>query len=165
MPAIDFTTALARLLREPALRREFAHDASSVAGRLHVRAEDRAAVVALPLAALERQAETLLRKRFHEARKLAPHTFALLGERAWERFGSYALAHWPAGHHRHLLDALGFCEDLGTPCKSECNRLRFLAANRRLRIHWPTDQRGGGLQILFRTRDGSLRESTVQLGI
>jgi len=57
--AIDLTTALGRLLTNPALRREHARSAAEVARRLPLRAADLDAFVKLDPAALEAQAELL----------------------------------------------------------------------------------------------------------
>jgi hypothetical protein len=168
VPKIDFTTALARLLGNAALREKFATDPSAVAEQMGIRDEDRASLIALPSAELEFQAGTLLRKRFHEARKLAPKTFSQLGQESWNRFKNYADSHWPEGHQRHVLDALAFCEHLQTPSNSERNRLHFIASRRRLMLRWTTDLPGTAnlaLQILRRSRDGAIRESAIYFGL
>ena len=58
-PAASFTTALARLLTNDALRVEFAHDAHGTARRLHLDGEDMDALLRLDAASLEAQAQRL----------------------------------------------------------------------------------------------------------
>ena len=136
MHAIDFTTALARLLRDGAQRDSFRANAIGAADQLNVRAEDRAAFITLSPAELDAQADVLLRKRLDHVKRLAPALCAKCADRLWPRFREYARHQWPESA---TGDALHFCEhvllsDSGIASRTELNRLRFLASTARLRV-------------------------------
>jgi hypothetical protein len=161
MPA-DLTTVLGRLLADPALRAELRRDPGAVARLLDA---DAAALRELYLEDLERQAETLLDKRFHEVEKLLPQTVAQLGARAAEAFREHALGYWPEGCWRHAEDAAAFgrfLEERKLPrSESELNRLHFAMGTGRLSLRFAADARVGGrprraLQLLYRRR-GAVR--------
>src|SRR4051812_929882 len=75
---IDFSTALGRLLRDAALREQFARDPALVAALLQVRDGERAEFAALSPEEIEVQATILLRKRFDAVRRLIPVTMERL---------------------------------------------------------------------------------------
>jgi hypothetical protein len=161
---IDFTTALARLLRDGAWRDSFRENPSETADALHVRVADRAAFVSLSPNELEAQADTLLRKRIDQVKQFAPELCAGLGERLWPQFREYARRHWP---EKASDDALRFCEKISATdprvvSKAEINRLRFTASNRCICLC-----RIGAfkIQILFRNKNGGVRELRLSLRV
>jgi hypothetical protein len=145
----DLTRAIARLLVDEELRR----DPVAAAERLGI-----PELARLDPAQLEAQARTLLRKRFHEVRKLVPQTIANLGPQAACRFEEFAHGFWPTGHRRHLQDALRFCEALGSQAnRAETHRVRFALGPGRMALYVVSDllllgRRRRALQILFRGR-------------
>ena len=112
---------------------------------------------------LESQAETLLDKRFREVKLLIPVTIMKLGPLARSHFIEYAQTFWPKGHLRHVLDAASFGQYLieNNPkcvCRSEINRMAFVANRRRFSCHLVRDAKVNGryrsaLQLCFRVRD------------
>ncbi len=102
MPGIDLTTALARLLSDARLRREYTLDATALARRLDVDENHLEGFLGLDRHGLEIQAEALIAKRYHEVATMLPETIARQGEAAREKFFEYAQSTWPAGHRRHL---------------------------------------------------------------
>jgi len=168
MPA-EFTTVLGRLLADPALRAELRGDPDALARRLDA---DPEALRALDAGELERQADTLVDKRFHEVEKLLPATIAGLGDAAARVFGEHAARSWPEGHRRHAEDAAAFgafLEGRHLPrCRAELNRLRFAMGRKRFSFRFVPDARIGGrarraLQILYRRR-GEVRSLALYLG-
>ena len=164
----DLSTALGRLLCDSALREAFARNPAAVAALLEVRPVDYEVFTFLSPVEIEDQARALLKKRFHEVRKLAPITCGQLGPRASSSFDAYAQTHWPEGHCRHLRDALAFYERAAGRCQSELNRLRFSLGRRRFVVHAVADlpvnsrpQRA--LQILTRSRGGVINERAIFL--
>ncbi len=166
----DFTTALARLLTDRSLLESYRVDARETAERLSVRPSDVDAFLSLDAADLEAQAETLVRKRFHEVAGMIPETITGLGgrEEARHAFEEYAATRWPGGHRRHLADAVAFCAHLlgqerRTVCRAEYHRLRFVLCRRRFAIHLVRDLVVDGrarpaLQILYGARGDSPRQ-------
>ena len=161
MPA-DLTTVLGRLLVDPALRAELRRDPARVARMLDA---DALALREIEGDDLERQAETLVDKRFREVGKLLPLTLASLGAAAARIFREHALLHWPEGHRRHAADAeafIRFLEERKLPrSASELNRLRFARGRGRLSLRFVADAWVGGrprraLQLLYRCR-GAVR--------
>jgi hypothetical protein len=127
---IDFTTALGRLLRDGTRRDSFRANASSAADELNVRAEDRAAFIALSPTDLDAQADVLLRKRLEHVKRLTPELCAKLAGYVWPHFRVYARSQWPEDANR---DALHFCEhvllkDAQTVSRAELNRSSFSRA-------------------------------------
>jgi hypothetical protein len=169
MPA-EFTTALGRLLTNQALRAEFRRDPRKAAACLDLSDADRDALMALEPQDLDRQAETLLLKRFHEVGKRMPRTFASLGGDAARRFRSYAVRAWPEGHDRHLRDAVAFGEfllrdEFTGVSRPELHRLRFELEGGRWSALWiPDASIGAGLQILWRTRKGGIEAAMITFG-
>lgn len=173
MPERDLLSALGRLLSDSALRRQFQRDPLEAARKLALRPADLAAFVALEAGGLERQAQCLLNKRFHEIGKLMPETMARLGPSARTLFSAYAPGHWPAGHTRHVEDAIEFGRFLlreNEPmCRAEWNRLHFTLSPARFCAHFVRGIRAGGrmrtgLQCLYRT-NGTPRECVIFLGL
>lgn len=172
MHAIDFTTALARLLRDGAQRDSFRANAICTADQLNVCAEDRAAFITLSPSELDAQADVLLRKRLDQVKRLAPTLCAGLAGHLWPRFRDYARRYWPEDAKG---DALHFCEyvllnDAGFVSRTELNRLRFLASTERLRVNIVRDllvgnRRRSGIQILRRGRKGSVYETWLYLAV
>jgi len=173
MPGIDLTTALARLLSDSGLRRDFTRDANEVARRLDVDENDLEGFLGLDRDGLEIQAAALIGKRYHEAAAMLPETIARQGEAARDRFFEFAETSWPRGHRRHLEDAVAFCRflmerDGPEPSRAEWNRLQFLLRNRRLALHvvWRHPYRlrhRPTLQLLTRRRDGRPRQTVMYL--
>ena len=172
MHAIDFTTALACLLRDGRRRNLFRSSAASTADELNVRAEDRAAFLMLSPAELDAQADLLLRKRLEHVKRLAPELCARLTGHLWPCFQEYARNLWPQDAIR---DALHFCEhvllnDAQLVLRTELNRLRFLASSAQMRVYLVRDFRVGnrrrnGIQILRRGGKGSIREMWLYLAV
>lgn len=111
-PPRDFTSVLGLLLSDGPLLARFLAEPSAALDGLGVREQDRAALASLDRAALARQAEMLLDKRFHEAARSLPRTLALVGRAAPALFRELVGPAWPVGHERHLVDALRFHEAL-----------------------------------------------------
>jgi hypothetical protein len=137
--AIDFVTALGRLLRDGALRDAFALDPTALADRLRVREGDRPMFLQLVPADLEFQAQVLLKKRFGLVRRRLPQTCARLGNEAWPMFRTWARNE--SIHPTTAPDAHGFCEHLAharpvAVCPFERNRMRFTAGRRRCAVHF-----------------------------
>jgi hypothetical protein len=171
--AVELTTALGRLLRDAALRQQFRQNPTGIASALGVPDDSLCALTSLNLHELDLQAEMLLKKRFHEVQRLLPDTFNGLGATAYEQFVQYAGDHWPQGHQRHIEDAAGFGQYLleharAYVCRSELNRVAFLAGRRRITVHWVPDgllsgRRRHAIQILYRLR-GWPRQLVFYLG-
>lgn len=156
----NFPSALARLLKDPQLRAQFAADPGATVQALGLAGPDAATLAALSSAALEHQAHMLLRKRFEALRRHVPLTLTHLNAEAWERFTEYAIGQWPEGHRRHLIDALSFCRWLAErglafePC--ERNALRFALSRWPLKLYlvWRLavdGPRRPALQLFYRT--------------
>ena len=147
---MDFNSALARLLREGALRDAFRIDSCGVLTGFALTPRDEQALAGLRYEDLEVQADILLRKRFDAVKRLVPQTCEGAG---WERFRVYARQCWP---ETPVADAAAFCEESGCPVPSERNRARFLAGRARGACFWL--RRGGGepsrLQIFLRWGKG-----------
>jgi len=169
MPASDFTTVLARLLSESALRAEFTSSKERVLGGFELSRGDREGLLGLDACDLELQAQALVTKRRTEVASLLPDTFALLGiERSAALFAMYAETNWPDTHRRHLEDAVKFGEYLqrvGAPVsESELNLLRFRLQGRHFSVrvieHATAKRRmRSALQILIRI--GSRQRSAI----
>jgi hypothetical protein len=153
------TEAFAMLLADPRLRATFRDAPESAAELIGVSADARAAFLALPPEAVERQASCLIDKRAHEIRPLIPRSAAMLGDRYATLFNEYASGAWPEGHRRHWLDAAGFTEFLKKRREvfdpAEAHRAAFHRGAGRLSFHvvrrYPT--RSGtrpAVQILWR---------------
>lgn len=164
--ATDLTAALARLLSDASLRRDFARDPVEVAHGLDVAETHRVAFCSLRAEQLEAQARVLLDKRFHAVADLLPRTMMRLGDDARALFDAHALSFWPTGHRRHLEDAVAFTEFVISRHPmfvdvAEINRLRFLKCDGRIRLHFagvrvPGSRPRRAVQLLFRAaRDGS----------
>ena len=164
----DLTTALGRLLSDAGMRESFRSNPGEVADRFELSAADREALGAIDPEGLDAQADVLMRKRLHEARRYLPRTMEGLGDAAGGWFRRYAAGNWPVGHRRHVDDALGFAgflADRRIPgrCRDEINRLRFLSRGGRFAVHvvpdLPIDGRPrSALQILYRDRGSQPRQ-------
>lgn len=173
MPGIDLTTALGRLLSDPALRRDHANDAEGLARRLGIDEAHLEAFLGLDREGLQTQVQALIANRFHEATMLLPATAERLGEDARALFFAFAVFTWPKGHRRHLEDAVTFgefvkCRNSAAPCQAEYNRLRFMLTQRRCAIHFVARfpngrRRRPALQLLYRRHDGSRRQGVLYL--
>ncbi len=162
--AIDLTTALGRLLTDPALRSEFFQNRAATLETLGLDPAAAGVLQQIDETTFERQAQGLIDKRFHEVMKMLPMTLRLLGEDASRTFQEYAGAFWPDGHRRHLIDAVEFCRYLrdqkrGPVCRPEQNTVEFRLSQRRFRIHLVTDyyvhdKRRLAIQVLTRSNDG-----------
>ncbi|HAB14832.1 MAG TPA: hypothetical protein PLX89_09860 [Verrucomicrobiota bacterium] len=158
MPAIDFTTALARLLRDGRLRDEFAADPKAVTAQMELAERDSLTLQALDPTDLEFQAQVLLRKRFDVVRRLIPQTCRHLSDQAWPSFAQYARGHWPNSGDAAEIDAQAFCSHLQSVYSDrvsplEWNRLRFALSKKLLAVHLlgrNATQTRTALQILIR---------------
>src|SRR5579863_4742358 len=123
---VDLTTALGRLLADPALRAELRRDPETVARTLDA---DVGALRDLEVGDLDEQARTLIEKRFGEVSRRSPLTVSLLGARARALFWEHAISFWPEGHRRHSEDAAAFVHYLQERklphSRAELHRLRF----------------------------------------
>ncbi len=172
MAAIDFITALGRVLHNGSLRDSFAADAPAFVRQIELREEDQASFLKLIPADLEFQARTLLRKRFDLVRHRLPKTCGAMGEAAWLEFVRYGRSHAPAGKYPALTDALGFAQYLTEArpdvlCRRELNRCRFALGPRRFALHLVAAQNRRQiprLQILLRRRSNAWREWLIYLG-
>lgn len=147
--AINFSTALGRLLTNGQLRQEFVSDPAQSAAHLGVREEDHTTFISLSPKALVAQAEGLLRKRMCEVSKLLPMTRRKIGDRFTELFRSHAERFWPAGHRRHEVDAHAFCELLASVndpglCRAEWVELRLRLNPHGITICYVPDLSVGG---------------------
>lgn len=137
----DFTTALARLLSDSGLRREFEKNPTAVADQLLESAYDKQTLLAISPAQLNSQADGLLQKRANQIANFLPQTWQLLAETARPKFLTYASENpWPEGHRRHLLDATSFGEwlsDRSDPglVRCELHRCRFALSPSRMKLH------------------------------
>jgi hypothetical protein len=123
---------------------------------------------------LENQAQTLIEKRLHEARRLLPLTFSRLHPSGAKWFEDFSSGYWPSGPGRHRLDALAFCDFLKKKgfqevCIAEANRLSFFLSGKNRRIHFLQDHQiqnrsKAALQVLWKTRNGALKEFIFYLG-
>lgn len=156
---LDFTTALARLLRDGALRDEFRENGNALADAWNLGGEERASILALDPDDLDFQARVLLRKRYSQIEHIIPATCRALGADAWPVFYAYARTRWPEDE---LRDAHAFCmfvkeRNPEVLCTAEWNRLNFITGTRRIAFHLA----GPALQILLRRRNGGWREWAV----
>jgi hypothetical protein len=159
--AIDFATALSRLLRDGSLRDAFAADPIRLTRELGVSDDDFQALVSLSPAELEIQANVLLRKRFDEVRRLLPVTCSRIGKVAWSSFKGYARSHWPQHVPMALCDARAFCiflrlHNTQALCRSEENRVVFAGSDKRFSLSFVPDVPRGqrthfGIQLLLRS--------------
>lgn len=171
--AIELTEALARLLSDAPLRRDFARDPAGMARALEVAEAHRAAFCSMRGEQLDAQAAVLVGKRFHEVAALLPRTFERLGDAARTLFGAHAETFWPTGHRRHIEDAVAFGEFIieRNPAfadVAELNRLRFLSGGRWVRFHFvgvrvPGPRPRRALQVLYRT-PADVRSWLLHLG-
>lgn len=171
MAAIDFETALARLLRDGFLRDAFAKDPILLAKQIGVRDTDFQTLVSLPPADLEFQANVLLHKRYDEIRRVLPVTCRRLGNGAWPSFKEYGRSHWPQHVPVALCDARAFCGFLRVTnpaalCRSEENRIVFAGSDKRFSLSLvpdlPRRQKSYfGIQLFFRSRTRGWREVAV----
>ena len=104
--------AIASLLSSPELREQFEMSSEKVAQMLNIADADLDAFMSIDTLELQRRADALLNKRWHEIRRLVPLTIDGLGAVANEVFRSYATNDWPVGHRRHPVDALRFLQFL-----------------------------------------------------
>ena len=103
---------LGRLLSDQDLRERFQAAPFKVATSLGLTGSNLELVCGIDPAELERQAETLLLKRWHEVRKLAPKSIEGLAD-GLSLFRFFARHYWPEGHRRHLQDCVSFLRFLG----------------------------------------------------
>ena len=171
MAAVDFITALGRVLHSGALRDAFAADAVACVRRIGLRESDWPAFLQLAPADLEFQARTLLRKRFELVRRALPATCTALGREAWPVFERYGRLNAPAGRDPTNGDILGFALHLDHESNEsldpgELNRCRFVCGSRRLAGHIVISPRRLGLptlQILLRQGSGRWQEWRLYL--
>ena len=174
--AIDFVTALGRILSDAALRAAFAADPVGVARELRLREADRPAFLRLRLVDLEFQARVLLRKRFDLVRLVLPQTFRNLGNDAWSEFQRCTENAPPlqTDQAQKIEDAFAFSRHLHrlrprALCSVEASRAQFARGHARLglRFIWAKTSRGSrrpGVQIFLR-RSARWDEYLVYFGI
>jgi hypothetical protein len=165
---LDFTGAFARLLRDGALRDQFAAGPRAAAERMNLSAADQAAVAALDPEDLEFQALVLLRKRFDSVRRLVPRTCTAAGTDAWLIFREYARKCWPCATPLAIHDAANLCRRLrekngASPCRSEQNRLDFALRGKWLALRLASDLFVNGrtfpaIQVFLRSRNNRFVE-------
>lgn len=96
------------LLTQPRLRAAFRADRRAIARSLAAGETLRQRLESLCPDQLEEQARLLIAKRWREVSTLAPRSC----DGKFRLFQAYAGKHWPKGHRRHLVDAVGFVESL-----------------------------------------------------
>ena len=173
MVAIDFVTALGRVLHDGALRDAFAADPAAFVGSLGLEGQDRAMFLRLAPADLEFQARVLLRKRFVLVRDLLPATCENLGADAWPEFARYGRVAAHGGKTQTAEDAFGFSRHLlahrsQALCPAELNRCRFVQERRRAAFHIarPLDHaKRPALQVLCRIGRRRWREWTIYFAV
>lgn len=173
MGSLSYTDALARLLANAALRRQFARDPYGTIAPWGLAKADQANLVKINLAQLESQAKALIQKRQFEVFRLMPDTVGNLGKRAVEVFEQYAETNWPEGHRRHLLDACGFASHLmhhepNAIDQSELHVLTFVGSKRLFSIRIVRSGYhllGRRVQILYRLRGQYVRHLGLYLGL
>lgn len=163
MAAIDFITALGRLLHDGKLRDRFSENPTALAKQLSLSESDWPMFLRLVPSDLEFQAKVLLRKRFNLVRDALPQTCGRLGDDAWLEFQRY-------GRSPHVVegpsvedDVTGFCRhvagrDLELVDPVEFNRLRFAQARRPIAFYLvpaPVSARPAqqGVQVFIRYRN------------
>ena len=161
---IDFPTALTRLLSQSDLRARFRLTPDVAMAEMNLRKEERAALLSLDLDDLDRQANSLIAKRFHEVRRLLPVTMGSLINDGRPQFFLYAAKRWPNGQKRHIDDAVAFCYFIERKCLGLVNRfermwLEFILAEGRIQIRWVPDFTNRGrlwiaVVIMYRNRQG-----------
>lgn len=172
MEAVDFITALGRVLHDGTLRDAFARDADAFVISINLRESDRPAFLRLSPADLEVQARVLLHKRFDQVRRLLPHTCRALGKSAWEEFAATLRSGSQAGAGFAVEDAHQFCSQLARTqsdclCTVELNRCRFAQRRRRMALHLvrrPQGRRSHALQLLVRFGPSRWREWQIYFG-
>ena len=157
---MNWVDAQTRLLIDANLRCRFRSNPDSVAHELAIGDSEKRLFVSLDPAELEAQAESLIRKRFHEVQQRLPKTCDGMGEHRLNVFRRYARQHWPTGHERHHTDAVEFGAYLqglrtGLLFVPEWNRERFTLSRKRWCVNllrpngnWVT--RRFGIELLFR---------------
>lgn len=173
MAKMVFCEALGKILSDRSLREAFLRDPNDCASRLSLQSQDVPAFIRMSTDEIQRQAQTLLKKRFHEVSKWLPATISRLGAAAWTDFRDYAELEWPQGHNRHLRDAIGFGEHLQRSRRRELStrefhRLRFRDSSQKLRLgfslHWDfATRRHFGFQVLRRLKNGKISEFLLVL--
>lgn len=172
MPATDFITAFGRLLRDGALRDEFARQPEVVARRLNIAEGERPALLRLIPEEVEIQAHVLLRKRLDVVRRVIPETCRRLQQGEWPVFLEFGRAQWPGEGEPAGGDAHEFCRHLrrtNPECvnAAEWHRLEFAFSQRRFSIHriglQPGDRRTA-IQIFIRWHRRRWREFQLRFG-
>jgi hypothetical protein len=175
LAAIDFITALGRLLHDGALRDAFANDPVAFVRKIELRERDRTALLQLVPTDLEFQARVLLRKRFGLVQAALPETCRALSHDGWPEFESYGRANAPSGTNQLAADVWEFSQHLRktrpeTLCAHEFNRARFAQSQRRIAFHVVTINPAArahrpGLQILVRHQPARYHEWLFCLGL
>lgn len=170
----DFSTVLARLLSDGALRDAFAADRKAALAGFSLGGDDQQALENLDPEDLEFQAEILLRKRFDLVLRHLPTTCRKLPGEGRPDFIGYARCRWSGGEFAQQVDALEFCRFLrthrpGAVDAEEENRLVFATSGRRWAwfgiLSW--DEKGRRRpagQILFRWGN-RIREFRIRLSL
>jgi len=158
----EWVALQARLLGSTALRRLLREDPDAFARQLGIGNSTLRGLTAIDATALERQAQGLLEKRWHEIRKRIPRTAARLGSEGYDLFLVDAERTWPEGHRRHWVDAWAFVNQRQQAGDSrvdaaEAAMLQFIVEEGRFRVclhrrmNGARHSAGPGIQILWRT--------------
>jgi hypothetical protein len=172
MQPIHVTDAIARLLANPSQREAFASDKRAYLEALPLSEPDRACLSRLNTTQLDKQAHTLIRKRWFEVSNLLPDTCARLSPNGKHLFFTYAPQFWPEGIYRHMEDAYAFCRFLKQThsqkvCRMEMNKMDFLRNNKWLGVYPLSNiphHNKPGLQVIIRLPYGQLHEGTLYFG-
>lgn len=170
MAALDFITALGRVLHDGAARDAFAADPAAYARSIALRETDVATFIRLDPADLEFQARVLLRKRYGLVREVLPRTCENLGGDAWPEFVRYGRSHAPAGTEQTTTDALGFTRHLGQArpaalCPLERKRCQFVLGRRSFALHFVRCTHSPTLQVLRRQSETRWQEWLIYLSL
>ena len=173
MGKISLIEAMALLLSNPKLRKEFSISAVDIAETLNVNDKERCLFCALSVDQLNQQAELLIKKRMREVYKFLPLTFQLLGDRTLNLFNQFAISFWPRSYRRHQEDAWRFCQYLKdngyTYNCSEWNRISFKQEKKKWKLKVVHDafinkKQLVAIQLLFRIGH-SVKEKQFYLGV
>lgn len=171
MAAVDFITALGRVLHDGTLRDAFAHDATAFVKTIDLRESDQASFLRLSPTDLEVQARVLLRKRFDQVRRLLPRTCQALGKSAWEHFVVSVRSSEAYGNDTKVQDAYRFCTHVARVqtsgvCAREFNRCRFAISRRGVSLHLVKESgRIPAIQLFVRLRGERWREWRIYAGV
>jgi hypothetical protein len=139
LAAVDFITALGRLLHDGSLRDAFAADPAAAIRQIGVQEQDRATMLQLSPRDLEFQARVLLRKRFVLVEKLLPATCGSLDGAAWPEFAKCSRSSRAGEGDPVVADAADFIRHLRRALPQvidpmEAHRCEFAGRKHRLSL-------------------------------